>query len=105
MPKKAAEREGLRYPMSFRATADLRAKLEEAASKAGRSLTQELEHRLERSFVRDELMQHVDGLLSNSLIKGEDLEKAEARIKDLEESLERSLSEHAIERALTRALE
>jgi len=46
---------------------ELRAKLENAASKSGRSLTQELEHRLERSFVRDELQQHIDGLLSDSL--------------------------------------
>lgn len=36
--------------MSFRATTDLRDKLSKAASEAGRSLTQEIERRLERSF-------------------------------------------------------
>ena len=53
--KRAAEREGKLNPMSFRATPELRAKLEAAASKAGRSLTQEVEHRLEQSFISDRL--------------------------------------------------
>lgn len=52
MAPKAAEREGHRHPISFRTTADLREKMEKAASVAGRSLTQEIEFRLEASFLR-----------------------------------------------------
>lgn len=49
---RAADREGKQHPISFRATPDLRARLERAASKAGRSLTSEISRRLEISFVR-----------------------------------------------------
>ncbi|ANY78468.1 hypothetical protein BB934_09685 [Microvirga ossetica] len=45
--------------MSFRATTDLREKLERAASESGRSLTQELELRLERSFDHDQMVSSV----------------------------------------------
>lgn len=50
MPPKAADREGSRHPISFRTTAETRQKLEEAASRAGRSLTLEIEFRLEESL-------------------------------------------------------
>ena len=50
MPKtfKSTER---RHPLNVRTTKDIREKLEAAARASGRSLTQELEHRLEQSFV------------------------------------------------------
>ena len=54
--KRAAEREGKLNPMSFRLTPELRAKLEATASKAGRSLSSEVEHRLERSFLLEALI-------------------------------------------------
>jgi hypothetical protein len=53
MAPKAAEREGQLHPISFRATAELREKLDKAASAAGRSLTQEITFRLEQSFARE----------------------------------------------------
>jgi len=41
---------GKRYPLNMRTTRDLREKVEAAARASGRSLVQEVEHRLERSF-------------------------------------------------------
>ena len=58
MPRKAkptteaplSEREGKRYPLNIRTTRETREKLEAAAARSGRSLAQEMEARLERSF-------------------------------------------------------
>lgn len=41
---------GKRVPLNMRATRELRKALEKAAANSGRSLAQEVEHRLERSF-------------------------------------------------------
>jgi hypothetical protein len=43
--------------ISFRARPGLRARLIAAAEKSERTVSQEIEHRLERSFERDELLQ------------------------------------------------
>jgi hypothetical protein len=43
-----------RYPLNMRATKELREKMEGAAHVSGRSLAQEVEFRLERSFMDDE---------------------------------------------------
>lgn len=54
--RKTSKREmssGKRFALNMRTTAELRRKLEEAARVAGRSLTQETEYRLERSFEVD----------------------------------------------------
>nr|WP_128083353.1 hypothetical protein [Methylobacterium sp. B34] len=56
MAIKAAERENKRSPLNMRTTAKLRDALEKEASKADRSLAQEVEARLERSFQEDELL-------------------------------------------------
>ncbi|QGY03575.1 hypothetical protein MMSR116_18035 [Methylobacterium mesophilicum SR1.6/6] len=56
MAIKAAERENKRSPLNMRTTAKLRDALEREASKADRSLAQEVEARLERSFQEDELL-------------------------------------------------
>jgi TraY domain len=42
--------EGKRYPLNMRTTKEIRDQLEAAAAASGRSLTQEVERRLERSF-------------------------------------------------------
>ena len=44
-----------RYPLNMRTTREVREKLEKAAAELGRSLAQEVEFRLERSFERDAL--------------------------------------------------
>jgi hypothetical protein len=55
LPPKSMKGEtaGKRYPLNMRSTKELREQLERAAAQSGRSLVQEVEHRLERSF-RDE---------------------------------------------------
>ncbi|MCC0808063.1 TraY domain-containing protein [Methylobacterium sp. W2] len=55
MAVKAAEREGRRATMSVRLSEEGRSRLERAASMNGRSLAQEVELRLERSFDQDDL--------------------------------------------------
>jgi TraY domain-containing protein len=56
MPKRVVpEGPGKRVPVMSRTTVEMRAKLEEAASQSGRSLGQEVEARLEKSFAQDEL--------------------------------------------------
>jgi hypothetical protein len=43
-----------RFPLSLRTTKELRQKLERASAQSGRSLAQEIETRLERSFHQEE---------------------------------------------------
>jgi hypothetical protein len=64
--RKAAERDGKLRAMSFRTTSELSAKLEDAASKAGRSLTSEIERRLELSFVWEKAHGDVHTMLAES---------------------------------------
>ena len=51
---KLTPHKGKRYPRNMRTTKELRMKIEVAAYKSGRSMTQEVEFRLERSFWKDE---------------------------------------------------
>ncbi|OJY41084.1 MAG: hypothetical protein BGP08_04540 [Rhizobiales bacterium 64-17] len=56
MPKKShPANEPRRYPLNLRTTAEIREKMRAAAAQSGRSLVQELEHRIENSFERDEV--------------------------------------------------
>src|SRR5215207_1706061 len=66
MPPRAADREGVRHPTSFRVTTELKDKLEDAASKLGRSLSQEIEQRLELSFVWEQAHRDVQTLLAKA---------------------------------------
>jgi hypothetical protein len=50
MPRKNDPDTGKRWPLSLRTTKELREGLERAAAKSGRSLAQEVEHRLEASL-------------------------------------------------------
>lgn len=56
LSSKAVVREGKRAPLSLRTTKVLRDRLEEIANLNGRSITQEVEFRLERSLDQDELL-------------------------------------------------
>jgi hypothetical protein len=59
MPRPAAKSQkssaalGKRYPLNMRTTFEVRQKLERAAAATGRSLAQEVEHRLDRSFIEE----------------------------------------------------
>ena len=48
--------QGRRATVTFRCLPDVRAKLQEAAAKSGRSASEEMEHRLARSFLHDDLI-------------------------------------------------
>jgi len=54
-----AERDASLRAIGFRATPELRRKLEEAASQNGRSLSAELESRLETSFAQSDLIERL----------------------------------------------
>jgi len=52
-------RPGERVTLGLRVSADMKRKLEKDAVKNGRSLSQEAEFRLERSYDRDEIFTHL----------------------------------------------
>lgn len=55
-------KEGRRVPLSLRTTQSVRSRLDVAAIQAGRSLTQEVEFRLEKSLEQDELIKTYENL-------------------------------------------
>jgi hypothetical protein len=55
-------REGRRVPLSLRTTQSVRTRLADAALKSGRSLTQEVEFRLEKSLEQDSLVKTYENL-------------------------------------------
>jgi hypothetical protein len=60
MPKTVTS-EGKRHPLNMRTTEDIREKLENAAAVSGRSLAQEVEYRLERSFAETDIIARAFG--------------------------------------------
>lgn len=58
--------DGKRYPLNMRTTKHLRDHLERAADESGRSLAQEVEYRLERSFEREAVIIEAFGGSTNS---------------------------------------
>ena len=54
---------GKRHPLGIRTTAELKKKIEAAAAESGRSIAQEIELRLERSFDQDTMLARVIGRL------------------------------------------
>jgi Arc-like DNA binding domain len=58
-PKSKRVLPGKRYPLNMRTTKELRDKIEEAAMASGRSLVQEVEFRLERSFRQQEIEREI----------------------------------------------
>lgn len=61
---KVSERLVRMHPLNLRTTPAMRKKLEDAASANGRSLTSEIEHRLERSFDREAILDDLRYVLS-----------------------------------------
>jgi hypothetical protein len=55
-PKSRRVLPGKRYPLNMRTTKELRDKIEAAATSSGRSLVQEVEVRLEESFLKQNLL-------------------------------------------------
>jgi hypothetical protein len=57
LPKTVSnEGAGKRHPLNMRTTEEVRRQLENAAALSGRSLAQEVEHRLEQSFVETDII-------------------------------------------------
>jgi hypothetical protein len=63
MPKRTTGGAGKRMPMNMRTTQGLRAKIDKAAAKSGRSLVQEVEHRVEQSFTRDWTLAQIESMI------------------------------------------
>lgn len=70
MAVKRAERAGVLHPLSFRVTPELKAKLDASASANGRSVTAEIQSRLEQSFTQEDAIEHLTETLrqSNALL-------------------------------------
>ena len=71
MPAKLPENEGRRFAMGFRTTAEGRARIEEAARASGRSVSQEIEARLEYSFAMDKFEEDLKKNPINKMIDEE----------------------------------
>src|SRR4051812_17974218 len=82
MPRKAVEGAGKRVPLNMKTTAEIRAKLEAAAAASGRSLTHEVEYRVERSFDRNQT-------LANVLEMIEENSQLQIQIMELQAELEK----------------
>jgi hypothetical protein len=65
MPK-ADERQNKLRPMSFRVSPEMRSALEEAASRNGRSVTNEIEYRLRLSFDQEALVRELAKVLKDT---------------------------------------
>jgi hypothetical protein len=104
--RKAAEREGVLHPVSFRATTDLKEKLAKAASEAGRSLTQEIERRLERSFDHDQMFANVLEMIEENSQLQIQIMELQAELENLKGAgPDASDLEAIVERAVARGLE
>lgn len=86
MTIKAADREGRRSTLSVRLTPEGRERLEQAASASGRSLAQEVEMRLEKSFSEDGLLDEIFGSNRHSRLFVEAASTAMRRIEQIRES-------------------
>jgi predicted HicB family RNase H-like nuclease len=62
-PKSKGVLPGKRYPLNMRTTKELRDKIDWAATVSGRSLVQEVEFRLERSFQEEEIEKSTDTVM------------------------------------------
>lgn len=86
MAIKAAEREGRRATLSVRLTPEGRERLEQAASASGRSLAQEVEMRLEKSFDEDGFLDAMFGSSRHSRLFVEAAASAIRRVELVREA-------------------
>jgi hypothetical protein len=81
-PKSKRLLPGKRYPLNMRTTKELRDKIEAAAILSGRSLSQEVEFRLERSFQQQEIEKELMAKLDVS--RDEILKEMETMLKSFQ---------------------
>src|SRR5262245_33074627 len=97
MPRKLIRAEeseivaGKRYSIGFRTTFELRKALETAAMKSGRSLAQEIEHRLEQSLEADKRARRRPEPETSDVIRLIDELRAQIG-RDVEQTIDRKLS-------------
>jgi hypothetical protein len=73
MPRKSKRvLPGKRYPLNMRTTKELRDKVEQAAMATGRSLVQEVEVRLEESFLKQNLLALIREHFDNAFAAAEE---------------------------------
>jgi hypothetical protein len=90
MPRKSKRLlPGKRYPLNMRTTKELRDKIENAAMASGRSLVQEVEFRLERSFQQQEIEKE---LMARLDVQGDEILKRMRReMQELGEAMRREM--------------
>jgi hypothetical protein len=92
-PALAAE-EGKRYPIGIRTTKALREKLLSTSRASGRSLAQEIEFRLERSFLEEDVVAILEARFDEFKTRlAETLSQAQARDEERLRSFQRRLME------------
>jgi hypothetical protein len=71
LPRKSTKTRGVgkRYPLNMRTTKEVRVLLERAAARSGRSLVQEVEHRIDSSFRDDMLFKAIGGTQAHLIIR------------------------------------
>jgi hypothetical protein len=67
MVRKPKPEAGKRYPLNMRTTRELRERIIAAAHASGRSLVQEVEYRLERSFQLEDQQQSMTSLVDKAV--------------------------------------
>ena len=91
MPRKAVTGgTGKRVALNMKTTEDVRARLEEAAAASGRSLTAEVEHRLEMSFDEDAIRDRIDALQQSLLSATSPLNKIKSGLDESRATLDKS---------------
>lgn len=78
---------GTRNSLGLKVTAETKHKLLEAARHSGRSMSQEAESRIERSFVDDEVIKRIGGLIADQVANM--AEQQGRGLKELTDQLER----------------
>jgi hypothetical protein len=73
MAVKRAERAAVLHPLSFRVTPELKAKLDESASANGRSVTAEIQSRLEKSYEWERALGEFEEFKENAKIMTEEV--------------------------------
>lgn len=98
MPRRTIAGTGKKLPMNMRTTAELRGKIERAAGQSGRSLVQEVEHRVERSFYNDDVVAAMTTLFGYIGDRLDHLDYLSDRQSDLLQAIAKGLTDWPMDR-------
>jgi len=99
MPKRTMSGSGKKLPLNMRTTLALRQKIEKAAGKSGRSLVQEVEYRVERSFHEDSVTAGVTTLFEYVGERLDNLDYLSNRQSDLLQAIAKGLTDWPMDRS------